>query len=372
MDAQQAQGGAAADPAAPCNRDVHERLIAMEAADRARQEMMPGLLEVIRQQGQRQDDRPVHHKPVKTPNYDGKSDVRQFLNLFNQVAEVNRWEEAETCLQLRLALNGTARQCLQGDTYEELTQSLLNRYEMSEDEALRELRSLKWRSGEDLHQFADYAKRLVERANPRLAEDQLQAMAIREIVEATGDRHLRREFRLHPLEDYSEALAWIHDYLNDMGKDRRPHIRRVCATDEKADDDDPEVTKIKVNITDLQTKMSKLESQLTNELQGVKTDMRSGQAELKAMLSVLMSGSSNNHSQGSWNDNSRAQQPENWRSQKPTNFQPNSYCQHCRRPGHVIEECRTLQYKQRQQAAAPTTPAIPSGNTQGSSTPARV
>ena len=335
----QPQDGAAQpaplDPAAPCNRAVHERLIAMEAAERGRQELMPGLLEVIQQQRQQHDGR----RRVKTPTYDGKSDIRQFLALFNHVAEVNRWEGDETCLQLKLALSGTTRQCLQGDTYEELTQSLLNRYEISEDEALRELRGLKWRSGEDLHQFADYAKRLVERANPGLREDQTQAMAIREIVEATGDKQLRREFRLRPVEDYSEALAWIHDYLNDMGKDRRSHMRRVCASSGLEDSDpSPELTKVKDEIERLDVKVSTLESKFSSELKEVKTDLKSGQQDMKDMLTTILHGSP-------------GAPPRNQGHPPKSNFRPdNRFCQYCKIPGHVIGDCRKLKWHNRQEA----------------------
>ena len=180
--------GAPLDPEAPANRVLYQRLVELEGVERGRQELMPGLMEALRERPSPRE----HQTRIKPPKYDSKTDIRQYLELFNNVAAVNQWTDAESSLQLKLALDGTARQCLQGDTFDELAYSLLTRFEPSVDEALRELWTLKWRAGEDLHAFADYAKRLVQRANPGLGDEQHQAMAIREIVEATGDRLLTR------------------------------------------------------------------------------------------------------------------------------------------------------------------------------------
>ena len=64
-------------------------------------------------------------KPIPAPKFDGTSDVRKFLQTFAEVAEQNQWDDEERNLHLKLALQGTAADCVQGDTTEQIAESLL-------------------------------------------------------------------------------------------------------------------------------------------------------------------------------------------------------------------------------------------------------
>ena len=47
--------------------------------------------------------------------------------IFEEVAEQTKWDDKERNLHLKLALQGTAIDCVQGDTAEQIAQSLLTR-----------------------------------------------------------------------------------------------------------------------------------------------------------------------------------------------------------------------------------------------------
>ena len=100
-------------------------------------------------------------KPIPAPKFDGTSDVRKFLQTFTEVAELNQWGEEERNLHLKVALQGTASECVQGDKADEIAQSLLTRFHLSQEEARRELRHLKLKQGQDIHKFGNMVMKLV-------------------------------------------------------------------------------------------------------------------------------------------------------------------------------------------------------------------
>ena len=77
-------------------------------------------------------------RPLAAPSFDGTSDVRKFLETFNQI-------DLEKALYFKLALRGTTADCTHGETFEEMAESLLTRFELSKEEARKELKNLKLR-----------------------------------------------------------------------------------------------------------------------------------------------------------------------------------------------------------------------------------
>ena len=94
-------------------------------------------------------------KPLPAPKFDGTSTIRKFLQTFAEVAEQNHWDDEERNLRLKLALQGTAADCVQGDTVEQIAESLLTRFQLSREEVRRELGNLKLKSGHDMHKFGN-------------------------------------------------------------------------------------------------------------------------------------------------------------------------------------------------------------------------
>ena len=112
----------------------------------------------------------MHHrrKPVSCPTFDGTTDVQKFLQMFAEVARAYQWDEEDRTLHLKLALKGTAAECTQGETAEEVAEYLVNRFQLTREEARRELRNLKLRAGQDIHLFGNMVMKLVRMAEPDL------------------------------------------------------------------------------------------------------------------------------------------------------------------------------------------------------------
>ena len=117
---------------------------------------------------------------VKPPTFNGTDDIRQFLRLFDTVTEANGWDDDERTLHLQLALEGGARACIVGETYQEMVDALLARYEVTQDQACRSLRNAKLRPGENIYQFGEFLTRMVALAHPNLTPENREEMAIRE------------------------------------------------------------------------------------------------------------------------------------------------------------------------------------------------
>lgn len=96
-------------------------------------------------------------RQLPTPTFDGKGDVLQFVEQFEEVTELNDWPEAEAFFRLKNALTGAAARGIKdctncGEVYEQLQ----TRFKLSETRAAQLLKALEWRPTEDAYEFADY------------------------------------------------------------------------------------------------------------------------------------------------------------------------------------------------------------------------
>ena len=244
-------------------------------------------------------------KPISPPSYDGSTDVRKFLQTFGEVCETNGWDEDERALQLKLTLQGTALDCLQGDNIEGMVESLLNRFQLTREEARRELRNLKLSAGQDIHQFAAQVIKLVRMAEPELDVEQLDERATDELIDAIGDKLLTREFRLQGPINFADAVRRIQQYYSDM---RVSKLNRFGVTGEDED-----------RVTALEKRMDKLEADVKQgfqKLDGDNTDLKETVNKMANDLAELVSKQGN-------------------ATQK---VPPTRYL--CKKVGHVARECR--------------------------------
>ena len=155
---------------------MEERLRQMENGMRRdrQQNDMGELIDVMRRQGGR--------TRVKPPTFDGKQDVRKFLDMFDEVSELNDWDNHTAAIQLKLALRDRAAETIQGTTYRELRNYLLTRYEVTEDEARRQVRTARIRRGENIYDFGDYLLRMMTIAHPDLQQQQVENLTTKQIL----------------------------------------------------------------------------------------------------------------------------------------------------------------------------------------------
>ena len=119
---------------------------------------------------------------IPTPTFDGHGDVHLFINRFKETGRLNGWGEDEKLLRFKMAISGPAATETDDMTFEEISDQLIKRYTLTEAAASQLLRSLKWRSGDSIYEYADYVQKLVRFAFPELSKEQKVARSIREIV----------------------------------------------------------------------------------------------------------------------------------------------------------------------------------------------
>jgi hypothetical protein len=256
-------------------------------------------------------------KPVNAPKFDGTSDVRAFLKTFLEVAEMNDWNEAERALQLKLALSRSALECLQGETLEEMGESLITRYECTKEEARRDLRNLKLKPGQDIHQFANMVMKLVKITDPDLDEDQLDERATTELIDAIGDRHLTREFRLMGPVNFADAIKRIQQYNSDM---RVTKVRRI------GDEEEEELLKLKLQVSQLQGTVKSIE----DSNKAIKESMEKLETRLSTTITDSMKELKN-----LW---VRPVNP-HYSANSRTQGGPPPTCYNCQKRGHLAKDC---------------------------------
>lgn len=242
-------------------------------------------------------------RSVKVPRFDGRSSVAKFLEVFEEVRDINRWDDRETALQLKLALDGSARECVTGDTFEEMSDSLRARYELTQDMALRELKHLRFDNRSNIHEFGERVRHLVDVGYPALDDDQRVEIAIREVLDAIGDKVLRREFKWRQAQNFADALQRIQEYFSDMRADSR--LRQADFGSDQ----------------DLQ-QLKKTVSELSSEVLALKTGM---QEILKAVTAK------NNYNPRPNNGQDRS----NGHTKDYSTYE----CRKCKKLGHLARSC---------------------------------
>ena len=271
---------------------------------RDRQNDMGELIDVLRRQGGR--------TKVTPPTFDGKQDVSKFLETFEEVKEINDWNNHTAAIQLKLALKGRVADTTQGTTYAELRDFLLRRYEVTEDEARRQVKTAKIRRGENIYDFGDYLLRMMVIAHPDLQPQQIEGLAVKQIVDLIGDGALRRELRNQHPTDYKDALKRIQEYLSDMGE--KPNFRRLET------DGMDELEQVKKRMDGMETRLNEVE-----------TTVITGQKDLMGMMKKLSeTGSSGGGDEGRSDGEKRT-------------------CHYCKKPGHLIKDCFKRQREEKQQ-----------------------
>ena len=251
--------------------------------------------------------------------------------MFAEVAEANQWDNNDRTLHLKLALKGTAAECAQGETAEEIAESLMNRYQLTREEARRELRHLKLKAGQDIHLFGNLVLKLVRMAEPDLEPEQLDERATAELIDAIGDRLLTREFRLQGPINFADAIRRIQQYNTDMKVSR---VNRLTVGEEvegKESAMEMEMKALKQKYEALQDSMKKMGEEMKTNTQSVETK-----------LDKLLTKETEKQQPVCFNCNKPGhvirQCPvprRNW--SRPTR---QLYCQNCQQQGHSTQQCR--------------------------------
>lgn len=161
---------------------------------------------------------------LPTPTFDGTSDVDTFIHQFTRVAQLMQWEEPEAAIRFQMAISGPAKKGLTATSFEGMCTQLTSRYRLSEDSAVKLLKSLKWKANDNVHEFAAYVRKLVEKAFPELDDTQQEKRAIKELTNAlpSGCQPLSWELRHRTPDSYEEVVELVQSFgeLNFGGPNR--------------------------------------------------------------------------------------------------------------------------------------------------------
>lgn len=292
-------------------RDVQQRLEELEVAARQRDNRQADVGDIMEVLQNNQGG-----SKIKAPSFDGKQDIDKFLDVFDEVRRLNRWSDETAALQLKLALKGRTGESIQGRTYGEVRDYLTTRYQLTEDEARRELRTAKLKKGENIYDYGDYILRMTQIAHPTLARQDREELAIKQMIDIIGDWVLRREFRNNAPRDYPAALKRIQEFVSDKGE--KSSFRRL-QTDTTDSEEDSEIATIKADAI-------KLNNKLDNEISKLQTKMDENQ---KTLLEAI--GKSRTTTGSGTGKETRA-------------------CFYCKKIGHLSNDC--YKKKRDEQAAS--------------------
>lgn len=140
---------------------------------------------------------------IKPQEYDGTTDIGEYLTQFNIFAEINGWSGQSKALYLATCLTGNARSLLselselQKRDFEMLTDVLRTRFgTRNKCEIFRsQLKSLRKEKGQSISDLAQKVKTLTRQAYPDANMDLLEILALDYFIDSLDDGDIRLRLR---------------------------------------------------------------------------------------------------------------------------------------------------------------------------------
>ena len=236
----------------------------------------------------------VRRSALPTPTFDGSTDVEDFISQFEKVADFMSWKDEEKAIRFQMAISGTARKGLTAHTFDGICTQLKSRYQLSETGSVALLKALKWKSSDNVHEFAAYVRRLVSTAFSELDEGQQEQRAIKELTNAlpASCNTLIWELRNRTPGTYEEVIDMIQSF-NEMTV--TPRVNKV---------ETEEVSNLRKEVT--------AQAELIKQMIATQQEMQKQQQQLLSALST----------------------------NKPRRDNSRIVCYRCRQEGHIARNCK--------------------------------
>ena len=158
------------------------------------------------------------HK-VSVPPYDGTTDWTLFLQSFRAKARLAKWSEEEMCLELQVALQGTAARVLadahlEEGTFEEMVSAVAARFAPKEKRIVwnEEWKLLRQAEGEDVDDYATTFKSLYEKAypdEPLEVDGVTPIVKILQFVDGLYDPKVRRDVLIQQCQNIEQIITKV-------------------------------------------------------------------------------------------------------------------------------------------------------------------
>ena len=163
---------------------------------------------------------------VKIPLFDGKTDVEDFIALFEHVSTLYDWAPHLKTAKLKTSLQGSAMECGRPDRWQEIYAALRARFGISEAEAKRSLLAMKTGHHDKLRELADRIRKLTDLAYPTVAANVRETLALDQFKRCvSSDISLFLVSR--PPEDLDEAVAFCGEFVSANPRGRRMQLSAV-------------------------------------------------------------------------------------------------------------------------------------------------
>lgn len=172
---------------------------------------------------------------LKLPDYDGSYDAGIFLTQLRKTANLNDWNEDETCAHLLTALKGQAREilaCLPSNealTSSRISKSLNAKFgrKVQADIARSKLCDLRQNKGQSLRQLGFEVEKLVGQAYGQIEGQTKESLSIDAFLQSTWDTEVKLQVRLARPKTLDEAINFAESVESAVRQSRNSQPRRV-------------------------------------------------------------------------------------------------------------------------------------------------
>lgn len=219
----------------------------------------------------------VLNLPRPNLQYDGSTDVEEFLTRFQLTAKVNAWDEAQKGTVLASLLKGTALfQLLQlpegeRENFSSIKASLEKRFGSQADLLRVQFKSRTQKRTESVMEFGAEMQKMGRRAYATVPLDVLDSVVIDQFIQGLLDDELQKQMRLARCKSWEECLTTavqIESALAMSSKHRAPVVRQIG--------DKPEDPVVKV-LNRLETAMMGLAKEVKSAILGGRSSQVYGQ-----------------------------------------------------------------------------------------------
>jgi multidrug efflux pump subunit AcrA (membrane-fusion protein) len=173
------------------------------------------MLRVVQQGVRRDRERP--EETVRLTDYDGTTDVEDFIALFNHIADLYNWDNALKLAKLKTSLAGKAAECSRPATTAGVIEALRNRFGITPAEAKRSLAAMKTGQTERLREMAEKIRKLTDLAYPGVNADIKATLALDQYKRCVSSE-LSVFMVSRPPNDLDEAVRICGEYTSAGGR----------------------------------------------------------------------------------------------------------------------------------------------------------